>query len=203
MEGIEKHKATIINYQSLSATEPVEHEVYPYGLTYHRGSLYLIARPSDRQKMLHFKVDRIEEAVAGPFTFEPPEDFNVHDHLADSFGVFQGDGKIAIKVRFLPRVAPYVLESKWHDSQKLTKQKDGSVLAEFLLSNTEEIKRWILSFGQHAVVIEPELLRQEMNEELNGMQRLYSGPKRASHPSKQPKEGQPASEFKAETSAMR
>jgi proteasome accessory factor B len=203
MEGIEKHKATIINYQSLSATEPVEHEVYPYGLTYHRGSLYLIARPSDRQKMLHFKVDRIEDAVAGPFTFEPPEDFNVHDHLADSFGVFQGDGKIAIKVRFLPRVAPYVLESKWHDSQKLTKQKDGSVLAEFLLSNTEEIKRWILSFGQHAVVIEPELLRQEMNEELNGMQRLYSGPKRASHPSKQPKEGQPASEFKAETSAMR
>ena len=64
---------------------------------------------------------------------------------------------MTVKVRFLPRVATYVAEAKWHGSQKLEKQKDGSVLAEFRLSNTEEIKRWILSFGQHAVVLEPEL----------------------------------------------
>jgi len=47
-------------------------------------------------------------------------------------------------------VARYVSESNWHESQKLTPQKDGSVLAEFQLSDTEEIKRWIMSFGQHA-----------------------------------------------------
>ena len=174
MEGIEKHKSTIIHYQSLSATEPVEYEVYPYGLTYHRGSLYLIARSSDHKKVLHFKVDRVEDAAAGPFTFKPPDDFNLQEHLAGSFGVCQGDGDVTVKVRFLPRVAPYVLESKWHDSQKLEKQKDGSVLAEFHLSNTEEIKRWLLSFGQHAVVLEPELLRQEMNEEIESMGRLYA-----------------------------
>ena len=34
------------------------------------------------------------------------------------------------------------------------------MLAEFDLSDTEEIKRWIMSFGQHAVVLEPEQLRR-------------------------------------------
>ena len=80
MEGIENCKVTIIHYQSSSATEPVEYEVYPYGLTYHRGSLYLIAHSSDHKKVLHFKVNRIEDAAAGPFIFEPPEEFSLEDH---------------------------------------------------------------------------------------------------------------------------
>lgn len=136
----------------------------------------MIAHSSDHPKVLHFKVDRIEDATAGPFLFEPPADFDLQDHLAGSFGVFQGDGDLTVRVRFLPRVAPYVLESKWHDSQQLSKQKDGSVLAEFHLSSTEEIKRWIMSFGQYAVVLEPELLRRELQQELQAMHLLYAEP---------------------------
>ena len=173
MEGIEKHKATSIHYQSLSATEPVEYEVYPYGLTYHRGSLYLVAQSRDHDKLLHFKVDRLEDAVAGTFTFEPLADFDLQEHLADSFGVFQGDGEITVKVRFLPRVARYVLESKWHASQQLVSQRDGSVLAEFHLSSTEEIMRWILSFGQYAIVLEPPKLCNAIRQEIEAMRALY------------------------------
>ena len=39
--------------------------------------------------------------------------------------------------------------------------------------NTEEIKRWILSFGRHAVVLEPEELRREIREELGAMSAAY------------------------------
>jgi predicted DNA-binding transcriptional regulator YafY len=86
--------------------------------------------------------------------------------LAGSFGVYHGDGDVRIKVRFSPAVARYVSESKWHESQKLLPQKDGSLVADFHLSDTEEIKRWIMSFGQHAVVLEPEGLREEVVREL-------------------------------------
>jgi len=50
----------------------------------------------------------------------------------------------------------------------------GSLLAEFDLSNTEEIKRWILSFGRHAEVIAPEELRGEMAQEVLALQRVYA-----------------------------
>lgn len=162
MVGIEDRKAVFIAYQSLRATEPVTYDVYPYGLTYHRGSLYLIGCSPEHEEIRHWKVDRIENAEVTKFPFNLPDDFDLHEHLATSFGVYHGNGEVHVKVRFLPAVARYVEESSWHKSQKLSKQKDGGVVAEFDLGDTEEIMRWIQSFGKHAVVLEPDELRQEM-----------------------------------------
>ena len=78
-----------------------------------------------------------------------------------------------MKVRFSPSTARYVEEGFWHETQKLTRQKDGGLLAEFQLSTTEEVKRWVLGFGENAVVLEPESLRREMAEELRQMADAY------------------------------
>ena len=80
-----------------------------------------------------------------------------------------------VKVRFSPTVARYVRESNWHASQKLATEKDGSVLAEFDLGNTEEIMRWIMSFGRHAEVLEPERLRSEIAENALAMLSQHAG----------------------------
>jgi proteasome accessory factor B len=173
MIGIEDRRAVFITYQSLRATEPVTYDIYPYGLAYHRGSLYLIGFAPDHREIRHWKVDRIEDAEATPVHFQRPEDFDLREHLAKSFGVFQGDGDVHVKVRFAASVARYVTESSWHSSQQLTPQKDGSLLAEFNLGHTEEIKHWIQSFGKHAVVLEPEQLRAEMIGELNALRDAY------------------------------
>ncbi|MCC7084543.1 MAG: WYL domain-containing protein [Pirellulales bacterium] len=53
------------------------------------------------------------------------------------------------------------------------KQKDGSLLAEFQLSSIEEIKRWVLSFGRNAVVLEPEELRRDLASEISAMRSAY------------------------------
>jgi proteasome accessory factor B len=185
MQAIEEHKATHIVYRSLRATEPVTYEIHPYGLTYHHGSLYLVAFSRAHDELRHFKVDRIDDVEVSNFPFQMPDDFELDGHLAKSFGVFHGDGEIQVKIKFLPRVARYVSESKWHDSQRLTPQKDGSLLAEFELSSTEEIKRWITSFGRNAVVLEPAQLRDEIVEELESSLKAY-GPSVA-EPTKRPR----------------
>ena len=46
-------------------------------------------------------------------------------------------------------------------------------MAEFDLNSTKEIKSWVLGFGRHAVVLEPESLRQEMAEEIGKMTSVY------------------------------
>ena len=173
MVGIEDRKAIFITYQSLRATEPVTYDVYPYGLIYHRGALYLVGRKPQHEEICHWKISRIEAAEVTKVHFQRPEDFDLQQHLAKSFGVYHGDGDVKIKVRFAPAVARYVCESNWHESQKLTQQKDGGVVAEFDLSDTEEIKRWIMSFGQHAVVQEPESLRDEIVGELKCLLTSY------------------------------
>lgn len=192
MVGIEDRKAVFITYQSLRATEPVTYDIYPYGLIYHRGALYLVGRSPQREEICHWKVSRIEDAEVTQVHFQRPNDFDLQQHLAKSFGVYHGEGDVKIVVSFTPAVARYVCESNWHESQKLSQQKDGSVVAEFQLSDTEEIKRWIMSFGQHAVVVEPESLREEIVQELNSLLAAYgqgagpSGPSPSRSPSRRP-----------------
>jgi predicted DNA-binding transcriptional regulator YafY len=174
MVGIEDRKAVFITYQSLRATEPVTYDIYPYGLIYHRGALYLVGRSPQREEICHWKVSRIEAAEVTKVHFQRPEDFDLQQHLAKSFGVYHGDGDVKIVVRFAAAVARYVSEANWHESQKLAAQKDGGLVAEFQLSDTEEIKRWIMSFGQYAVVQEPESLKEEIVLELNSLLAAYS-----------------------------
>jgi len=162
MQAIEDSQAVSMTYQALQATEPVTYTVHPYGLAYHRGSLYLVGRTRRHEDICHWKVDRIDTVELKDQRFQRPEDFDLQKHLSKSFGVYQGDGEVCVRVRFLPTVARYVEESTWHPSQKLTQQRDGGLIAEFTLDGTEEIKRWIMSFGKHAQVVEPEELRDEI-----------------------------------------
>jgi len=66
-----------------------------------------------------------------------------------------------------------VKESRWHGSQKLTTQPDGSLIAEFSLPDTQEIKRWIMSFGPSAKVLGPEALVEEIANDLQRMLWTY------------------------------
>ena len=173
MQGIEDGRQTFLVYRSQRATEPVSYPVYPYGLTFFRGSLYLVAFAPDHDEIRHYKVDRIEDAEVTQLPFNRPEGFSLDDHLAGSFGVFQGKESVTIRVRFLPSAARYVEESRWHASQELVRQGDGSLLATFRLSSTEEIKRWVLSFGHQAEVLSPAQLRQELADEALAVGSFY------------------------------
>lgn len=174
MIGIEDRKVTFITYRSMRSTEPVTSDVYPYGLVHHRGSLYLVAHAVEHDEVRHYKVDRIDDAEVQGLQFTRPADFDLSAHLANTFGVFERRGPpIIVRIRFAPEAARYVEESRWHPSQTLIPQRDGSLLAEFALSATEEVKSWVLSFGSKAEVLEPKELRTEMADELDRARAAY------------------------------
>lgn len=181
MIAIEDRRVLKIVYQSLKATEPVCYEIHPYGMTYHRGALYLVGWSAERQEIRHWKVNRIEKAEVTDNHFQMPDDFCLEDHLAGSFGIYQGDGDYHIRIRFSPQVARYVSEAKWHASQRLLPQRDGSLIAEFHLESLEEIERWILSFGKHARVLAPPELINRVRQEIDEMSKVYATPLTKSH----------------------
>lgn len=174
--GVEDRKVVGIAYQSLQATEPVSYDIYPYGFIFHRGALYVAGWSPDHQAIRHWKVNRIESAEVTAFPFQRPADFNLQEHMAGSFGVYHGNGEepIHVRIRFAPAVARYVTESRWHASQRLVPQRDGSLQAEFDLGALEEFKQWLLSFGRHAEVLEPDRLRVDMIAEVEAMRANYA-----------------------------
>ncbi len=172
----EDFRVTRLLYRAEAAREASHRDVHPYGVVYHRGALYLIANDATQGRVKHYKVDRIEDAEILATSFTRPEEFDLATHMASAFGVYRNGDLITIAVRFAPGVARYIRETKRHESQELIAQADGGVLATFQVSGTEEIKRWILGFGAKAEVLEPELLRREVVEELRTMLIAYSDP---------------------------
>lgn len=174
--AIEEGKTAIITYHPLRATEPVEYEINPYDLAWHNHALYFVAWSRDADAVRVFKMDRVQSVDVTEFPFHRPDDFDVRQYLADSFGVFRGDGNLLVRLRFSALAARHVTEGRWHASQKLEPQRDGTLIAEFRLSGTEEIKRWALSFGQQVEVLEPLALRNELRDELRTMAAAYDQP---------------------------
>ena len=174
--GIEDRRATFITYQSQQATEPVTYDIFPYGISNHRGALYLVGFAPRHDDLRHWKVNRIEAVDVTEVRFHRPDDFDMRKHFAGSFGVFQGNGDVRVVIRFAREVSRYVSEAQWHPSQELHPQRDGSVLAAFRLTATAEIKSWILSFGRHAEALEPIDLRTEIADELRLLDTRYRLP---------------------------
>jgi len=175
MVAIEDRKPLVMTYQPERATEPVEYEIYPYALVFHKASLYLIAWSRDSKGIRHFKVDRLVKIEqSSTLAFEPPKDFDIYQHLSGSFGIYQGSGSIHVKVRFSPKVARYVTESTWHSSQKLNLGRDGFLDVTFDLSTTAEVRQWLMSFGAEVEVLEPEELRSEIINQLMRQLKMYS-----------------------------
>ncbi len=173
--AIEDRRSVLITYQSLRAAEPVTYSIDPYGLIHHRGSLYLVGWLPSQEQVRHWKVDRMFDAEPTESRFQRPDQFDLQEHMAKSFGVYHGQHEVHVAVRFSSTVARYVSEKVWHSSQRLQPQSDGSLVAEFDLNSIEEFKHWILSFGAHAVVLEPEALREEVCRELEAAVANYGG----------------------------
>ena len=150
MVAIEDRRIAFITYRSLRTTEPVTYDIYPYGLIYHRGSLYLVAFAPQHDEIRHYRVDRIDAVEVQSLQFTKPANFDLRTHLDQSFGVFSRNGApVRVRICFSSAVSRYVEEKRWHPSQKLSRQADGSLVAEFVLTATEEIKSWILQLRRH------------------------------------------------------
>lgn len=77
-------------------------------------------------------------------TFAPPVGFSLENYLRHSFGMFTEE-LVRVKVRSHKSLTRYLLDRRWHLSQKNKKLKDGSLEITFEVAGTKEIKAWIMA----------------------------------------------------------
>jgi len=120
-----------------------------------------------------FVLDRIKMLKITDERFTPPKDFNLDDFMRHSFKVMH-DELYTVRVRISPAWARWVGEKIWHESQRAKKNGDGSLELTFKVAGLDEIKRWVLSFGPEAVVMEPEKLQEMVRKDLSKNLAQYS-----------------------------
>lgn len=188
LAGAIQHKATVwVRYYSAARNEFSQRHIDPYHLRYFHGAWYLIAFCHWRKELRVFAIDRIQELRETGATFTPIPDFSLEDFLGGSLGIEVGEHPEEVAIRFDSHQARWIRERRWHQTQTLKPQPDGSLILRMTVSGLGEVKRWVLSFGSHAEVLAPESLRREVSQELKKAVTLYEPLNRAPLPSKKVK----------------
>jgi predicted DNA-binding transcriptional regulator YafY len=147
-------------------------ELDPYHLRFMDGAWYCIAYCHLRGEVRTFALDRMMNLCETAESFQIPVDFSVEDYLADSLTIERGEPKKVV-IEFDPSEAPYIRGKTWHKSQVVQDLPDGSMRMTLTIGSMGEVKRWVMSLGRHAWVVEPEELREEIRRELEAARKRY------------------------------
>ena len=171
-DGLQRRRHISFTYQKPLSSGEEERVVAPLHLTGYRGEWYLIAFCLDREAVRIFALSRMSEVAVADLMAEE-HDFDYHEYMRDSFGIFRGGERRRIRLRFAPSQAPYVRERHWHDDQEIRENPDGGIDLSFSVNHLAELVRWILSWGSGVEVIGPDELRRMVLDELGRAKKLY------------------------------
>ena len=153
-----------LTYRKAGNREGETRVVDPYHLANINGEWYLFAFDHARKDIRTFVPARVSAVKQTGKTFPRPQKFSLEKRLRDSFGVHSGEGRFEVLLRFNERVADYIREKKWHESQQLRELKNGGAELSMKLSSLIEIERWVLSWGGDVRVIKPRELAENIRE---------------------------------------
>jgi len=160
-----------INYTSLSSGKGVR-IVRPYATLQYKGDMYLMGFCENRERVLDFKLCRIDEYTILDAKFEADEEFNLEQCMKNCFGIYKGK-EFNITLRISHPMSQIIKEKIWVENQRITEKEDGSIIYEARMRGLTEIKGWILSMGCSVEVIGPEELREEIREEVEKVREFY------------------------------
>jgi len=166
-----KRQQLELSYRKPGQKNPEQRRVDPYHLANINGEWFLFAFDHLRNDIRTFVPARIQSLRQTGRTFKRPQKFSLEERLRGSFGVRSGQGAHQVVLRFDEKVADYIKEKKWHESQKLRELKGGAVELTIQLSGLEEIERWVLSWAGYAKVIRPRELAESVKQAARRMLR--------------------------------
>lgn len=168
-----KHHQIAFAYQPLHRETPEIRRVEPYHLGCLANQWYLIARDLDRDAMRTFALTRLTAARDTGIGFEKPANFSVTEMFAGSFSAFQSGAVERVVIKLDSFAARLAAERKWHPSQHLAVNPDGSAILSLEVTIAPDLENWILGWGEHAKVIEPPALCKKIASTISAMHAIY------------------------------
>lgn len=164
-----------MEYFTASRNSTSKRTLDPYLFHIYRGTNpYLIGFCHTRQEVRWFRIDRIRKLTVLDQKFVRNPDFDAQEHLSLIFQHEVGGVPVQVRIWFDPKTAPYIRERRWHPTQVLEEEADGSVTLQMTVRGLNDLKRWVLGYGQGAIVREPPELVDLVKAEVEAMQRRYS-----------------------------
>jgi len=172
-QAIVERRRVLVEYYSAYRDEITLRRFDPYCLRNSGGVWYVIGHCREREALRTFALDRILTLELLEDRFEVPESFDLRRYLETAWRTEVGE-PVPVAVRFDAYQARWIRGKRWHPSQQVEETPDGGVIVRFIVGGLGELKRWVLQFGGHAEVLEPEWLRAQVAQEFRAATGLYA-----------------------------
>lgn len=156
------------------------HKILPVQMLYNKGALYLVAIIECFSETTNFLVHNIREIRLLDEVFDRGDKgykkaLRQRGNPSGSFGIYWNSAikPVQVVIEFSKRVRNRVLNRRWHATQKVVENSDGTVTLTMNVPITIELTSWIMQWGADAKVIEPERLREEMRGIVREMEKNY------------------------------
>jgi predicted DNA-binding transcriptional regulator YafY len=161
--AIIQHKTVCFSYHSRYRDDQpnTQRETDPYALIHIDRTWTLIAYCHLRKDIRHFRLDRMEDVVILDRSFTRPKDFKIQLGSED-------DRTVVVRVLFDHHVVSMVREAPSGFQVNQEAHPDG-LLITFAVRKPQDLLSWLLGWGSHIRVLEPESLRKMLVHEAESM----------------------------------
>jgi len=145
----------------------------PYTLLVYKKGLYLAGYSDHADAVRTFALDgflQVDWRRNDGFVY--PEAYDPRQLVEGNFGLMGRGEEQHVRIFFAEKVARFVRRRIWHPSQKIQRVEGGIELS-MDVKGSVEIVSWVLGFGEHAELLEPAALRDEVTRELEAAVARY------------------------------
>ena len=139
-------------------------EVTPFGVLFGRAN-YLVGAEGTSVEPRTWRLDRVRDLAVTDRPGTRPEGFTLQAFMERSFGIYQ-DAVEDVVLKVHPHGAEEAMGWRFHPTQNLVRQSDGSVLATFQAAGMRELAWHLFTWGDKLQILAPERLKTIMAQEL-------------------------------------
>lgn len=153
-----------IEYTAPGYQNSVPRLIHPYRLIFNRQAWYLLGFDEYHQDIRTFAISRISSVRLFEQIFLLPDGFDPSSYIDPAFGVSQSEKWFNVVLQADTWMTDILVEHLSATKFIRTTIADGQEQLEFQTNQHEELKHWILQWGQYVTVKAPFLLQKELAE---------------------------------------
>lgn len=154
--AVAQRNAVSCSYYTIGRDSEERREIEPYALFFNWSRWYCVGLSRERGAMRVFRVDRMSDvALLKQAAFDVPADFYIKEYVGRAPWELGSGKPTVVTVRF------HFPESRWvqcHGVGRVIEDvaMDGGSVMEFDVTDEAPFLRWLLTFRDHAHVLQPE-----------------------------------------------
>ncbi len=161
-----------LQYKKYQSPETDHRTIHPYAVKEFEKRWYIVAYSVEAGQLRTYAMDRIVSLERADGHFTLPKGFNVDELFEASYGIYlpeEGQTPVLVKIKATEREAAYLMDLPLHPSQV---RLSGNIFALRVIPNPGFVME-LLRHGNRLEVLEPQSLRQTIQDELRKAIDIY------------------------------